>query len=145
LELNWSQGPIWSHAWADLGAWAGKSAVLTFAFVHPGGDNVAPIDVDEVSVGGWHTPRITSVVRPDGMTGEVKIQGENFEPGATVRVDDTALTTTFVDSTKLTAELPAGVKTGLRPLWVTNPGGEEALSTIRVGASSFLPLLVKGN
>ncbi len=143
LALNWSQGPIWSHAWADLSAWAGKTAVLTFAFQHPGGDNVPTIDVDEVSVGGWHMPRITSVTAPVGMTGSLTIKGENFEPGATVTVD-VPLATTFVSSTELTAVLTPGAKPGLRGVWVKNPGGEEALAVVRFGLPTFLPLLGRG-
>ncbi len=111
---------------------------VTIQVVEQGGDSVI---LDEVAVGEWHTPRITSTSVPDSMSGTVTVKGENFEPGAVVRIDETPFATAFVDSATLITELAEGVKPGVRALWVKNPGGEEALTTIHVGLPNYLPLI----
>lgn len=139
LDLHYGQTDRWTHAWADLGPWAGKQVTLTLELHIEPVDGRDPMLLDEVSVAGWHTPRITSVTGPGGMSGTVTVTGENFEPGAVARLDDVPLATTYIDDTELTAELPVGAQRGLHPLWVTNPGGEAALAGLRIGWSRFLP------
>lgn len=143
LSLNWGdQADGWTYAWADLSAWGGQTVALTISVALKGGEPGGVI-VDEVAVGEWHTPRIVAVDGPAGVTGTVTVKGENFEPGAVVRIADTPLVTTFVDTNTLTAEL-AGVQPGLRALWVANPRGEEALAYLRVGNPVFMPFTSKG-
>lgn len=144
LPLRTSRSEGWTHFWADLSAWGGENVNFTILATP---DPFAPglnVLLDDVVVGEWHTPRITSVQRPASMTGALTVEGENFEPGAVVRLDDTVLATTYVDDSTLAADLPVGIKPGIYALWVTNPGGEEALTSLRVGLPVFLPLISTG-
>lgn len=143
LALHTLETPLWTHAWADLAQWGGQTVTLRLEVRLHGGEPTGSMVIDEVVVGGWHTPRITAVALPPGLTGAIAVTGENFEPGATVRTGETDLATTFVSSTELTATLPAGVGPGLHDLWVVNPGGEEALATIRLGLPTFLPVIAR--
>ena len=67
-----------------------------------------------------------------GATATVTVTGSNFVQGSTVVWNGTALTTTFVSSTQLTATIPASalnVNTGNVPVTVSNPSPGGGTST----------------
>jgi hypothetical protein len=73
------------------------------------------------------TPTVTAVAPASGyrhLANTITITGQNFLPGATVRVGTTAATNvSLVDDTSLTATVPAMMTAGQYPVSVTNPGG----------------------
>ncbi|MEZ4866765.1 MAG: CARDB domain-containing protein [Caldilineaceae bacterium] len=77
-------------------------------------------------------PAITTIRPNQGSTTEpnvINVRGRNFQDGATVRLGDLALTTTFVDATYLRADVPAGLSAGVYNITVTNPDGGQATLT----------------
>lgn len=74
------------------------------------------------------TPSVSSISPGSGETGtSVKITGTDFMSGASVNIGDTSVTTVvFVDSTELTATVPAGINPGTYDITVTNPNGKSA-------------------
>ncbi len=141
LPLNLVDPPSWgwTHAWADLTPWAGKTVEIILEWKQEAAGSWDIFYLDDVSVGGWRTPRITKVERPEGLSGVMTVRGENFEPGAVVALDELALATTFVDAQTLTAVVPTGAPVGVRAVWVENPGGQQALSEVRLGLPIFAP------
>ncbi|MDB5167906.1 MAG: cell surface receptor domain protein, partial [Candidatus Saccharibacteria bacterium] len=75
-------------------------------------------------------PTVTSVTPNSGLKSggdSVTITGANFDSAATVKIGATvAASTTWVDSTTLTAVTPAGVA-GARDVTVTNSDGQQAI------------------
>ncbi len=86
---------------------------------------------DTTSIGPFKidtTPSVSSISPGSGETGtSVKITGTDFMSGASVNIGDTSVTTVvFVDSTELTATVPAGINPGTYDITVTNPNGKSA-------------------
>jgi hypothetical protein len=129
----------WTHAWADLTEFGGKSVEIILEVRQQAAGEWEMIFLDDVSVGAWRTPRIASVERPESLSGVMTVRGENFEPGAVVSLDDAPLATTFVDAQTLTAVVPPAAPVGVRAVWVENPGGQQALSEVRLGLPIFAP------
>lgn len=86
-----------------------------------------PITVPLLGAGGNPIPAITSLVPPTAYVNSpgftLTVNGTNFVPGAVVNWENTALTTTYVSSTQLTAQVPAADLTGTSSVFiaVTNP------------------------
>ncbi len=83
------------------------------------------------------TPQPTPAIRPTltdvrpnqgraNVPNDVNVYGGNFARGATVRLGETALSTTRVDGTLLQAVVPAGLSVGIYDVTVTNPDGGTA-------------------
>jgi Big-like domain-containing protein/IPT/TIG domain-containing protein/beta-propeller repeat-containing protein len=72
------------------------------------------------------------------------INGTNFYPEAAVTWGSTALTTTYVSATQLTALVPASLiaSTGSAELTVTSLGGTSAPATFTITSNSTFPLLL---
>lgn len=138
--------PDWSIVWADLSPWSGKHITLTLRLEQEADEPIIRVRLDEISLGSWLTPRISSVApseTPARTAVQVTINGENFIDTPSVRIGDLpASQVLFVDSNTLTAMLPADLAPGIYPLTVTNPGGQEAayLSLV-VGEHIYLPML----
>ena len=71
-------------------------------------------------------PQITMLVAKDD--GTIVVAGTGFEHGATVRLDKTALTTTFKSDKELRADVPPELATGKKSVVVVNPSADSAPS-----------------
>jgi hypothetical protein len=145
VPLTWREGPKWSHAWADLSAFGGKTVTLTLTITQTGWEVGGSALVDELSVGEWHTPSITSVAAPTRLPAELTVRGDNFLQGATVSVADRPMTTSYIDGQTLKIQLPVESPVGAHALIVTNPGGEAAETQVRIGLPVFLPMVGSGD
>ncbi|MFN3372915.1 MAG: IPT/TIG domain-containing protein [Chloroflexus sp.] len=134
---------------SDL-ATAGTASVTVFT-PGPGGGETSGLTFTIQSSNPSPTiPTITSV-SPDSITVgttdiTLTINGNNFENGAVVRWNGTALATTFVSATQLTATLPAAQRSGagIGNVTVVNPGGGESnpvTTTIRYHVS--VPIIMR--
>jgi Tol biopolymer transport system component/outer membrane protein assembly factor BamB len=115
----------WQQAWADLSPYAGQVVTVTFRL----NGSLLPVGVDEVTVGSWTTPRIQQVSSSQltGPAATLIITGDNFIATPTVFLGDTPLLdVTWLDSTRLQVNVPAGLPDGLSGLRVINPGGATA-------------------
>ena len=75
------------------------------------------------------SPTITRILPPTGPANTVNIiniYGNNFASGAIARLNDTSLTTVFVNPTHLQATVPAGLNAETYDLSVINPDGGQA-------------------
>ncbi len=142
-----TMAPDWSQQALDLTAWRGQAVTLNFELHQAAGDFYQTLLVDNVTVGSWLTPVPAAVqpeAAPSGVASRLTIGGENFLPGAAVRINNTPLTgVTWIDERTLEADLPAGYAPGLYNVWVINPGGQMGVlpSGLRVGLSTWLPLV----
>jgi hypothetical protein len=91
-----------------------------------------------------NAPKIASLIPSSAITGgagfSMNVMGTNFDPAATVRFNGSALATTFVSTTQLTATITAGdISTpGTANITVANPlatGGVSAGSTFLIGTT----------
>ena len=142
-----THAPEWSQQSLDLTAWRGQTVTLSFELQQAAGDFYQTLLVDNVTVGSWLTP-VPAAVQPEaassGVASRLTIRGENFLPGAAVRINTTSLAgVAWIDEQTLEADLPAGFAPGLYNLWVSNPGGQMGVlpSGLRVGHSAWLPLV----
>lgn len=145
--LNTSQSTsTWQHVWADLTAYSGQTITITLAADHAVGD----IWVDEVSLGSWHTPRVTAVSPTQwhykqGIT--LNITGSNFLDTPAVFLDQIALNNvTWLNNGQLEIAVPTTIPEGVYTVTVINPGGAKAVApqTVTIAQEHiFLPLVVK--
>jgi hypothetical protein len=138
----------WSHAWADLSAWQGKTISLTVNWHQSMGKPYSAIDLDEVLLGSWLTPD------PQGVTPEqieaiastvITITGDNFIAPAQVRLGDTLLPDTYwVNTNTITATVPI-LPPDHYDVIVINPGGQASglSKALLIGREVFLPLMRK--
>ncbi|WP_298408586.1 IPT/TIG domain-containing protein, partial [uncultured Chloroflexus sp.] len=134
---------------SDL-ATAGTASVTVFTPGPGGGETSALTFTIQSSNPSPTIPTITNV-SPDSITVgttdiTLTINGNNFENGAVVRWNSTALATTFVSATQLTATLPAAQRSGAGTgnITVVNPGGGESntvTATIRYHVS--VPIIMR--
>ena len=105
-----------------------------------------------VSSGSNPTPTITTILPTSTVAGgapfTLTINGRNFVAGSMVNFGGAAPATTFVNSTQLTAAIPASsiASTGTLPVTVTNPGAGGGTSnptnfTIMSAGPSSVPTL----
>lgn len=87
-------------------------------------------DSVSVTISMSTAPSITSVSPNTGTTdvaNTITITGANFLTGATVDIGGTAATSvTVVNSTTITADVPAGIAAGTKIITVTNPDAQSA-------------------
>ncbi len=140
----------WQQAWVDVGLWADQSIAVSFTVTADVGFPPAQATIDEVSLGSWLTPVIHEVwpsqVEAWVIT-PITVTGENFVVTPTVRLNEMALDDTqWIDEQNLRVILPADLRPGVYNVWVTNPGGQEAVLTggLRIGWQIYLPTLLKG-
>jgi hypothetical protein len=145
LTLNRTEHGLLAHVWADLAGWQGKTVILTFRSDLTGAEPDGRLIIDDVSVGDWNTPVVLDVERPREQPQRLVVRGDNFLPGAKVRIDDMEMPATVVNATTLEVPLAPAAPVGVRSLWVTNPGGEQAQRRVVIGAPVFLPLLRYGD
>ena len=115
---------------ASLIAAAGTASV---SVANPGNVTSSP-SVFTIGSGG-PPPTITTLSPPSatatGAAFTLAVTGTGFVSGALVKWNSTALTTTFVSATQLTAAVPASLisAAGIASIVVTNPGGTSSAAT----------------
>ncbi len=147
LVLTTTTSGDWTHAWAPLEAWAGRTVNLTLAADSVAGEPYARLALDEVAAGSWLTPVPVAVTPghvPAGAPAAITVSGQNFHPGAIVWLGGAPLAgTQWVGDTTLTATVPRDQVPGRQPLWVVNPGGARGPTIwLRVGQAAFLPVIL---
>jgi Tol biopolymer transport system component len=144
-----SSSDDWTQHWIDMLPWAGQTVTMTLSTDGTFKGGYVTAVVDEVSIGEWLTPVITSInpsQLPDYSNTTITINGENFIQPATVRLNDsTVLATTWIDENTLNAIIPPGLPPDRYDVWVINPGGQEALVSagLQLGSMIHLPVVRK--
>src|SRR5262249_42459402 len=112
------------------------------------GDPPIHVWVDDLSLGSWLTPVISSVV-PGHVavwaTTPVTVTGANFMPLSTIRIGSApASGVQWVDEYTLRANVPVSLMPGVYDVTVSNPSGQESIlpSGLRVGIQLYLPLIM---
>jgi hypothetical protein len=138
---------LWQHGWVDLSEWAGQTVTIRFSYQQAVGEPQTSLLLDEVSLAAWETPVLITIspnpVRDwaSGLT-SVTIFGANFVSGATILIGEQTLSTTTLDSNKLSFLLPGNLKPGLYGIKVISPSGIPSNPlTLAVGNPAFLPFL----
>lgn len=139
----------WQHVWFDLSNYLGRTITLTVGLSSTADEHLSWARVDDVTLGSWLTPviRVVSpahVEDPGTVPLPLTIHGDNFVPVPVVRVGtDMVPDMTWVDEQTLEVLLPPSVGLGRQPVWVGNPGGQEAVlpGALQVGYSVLLPLV----
>jgi hypothetical protein len=138
---------VWTHAWVDLSAWAGQEVTLDFTMYQEEGEGHLRVDLDEVSLAEWTTPVVTGLT-PTHLTnlpnlGPCTITGENLMPGLQIIVNGQDATNITLDSVtgEVSFNLPSGLRPGIYPVTVVNPGGASALTPqpLTIGSFAYLP------
>lgn len=145
--------PDWSLAWFDMTPWLGQSVTLTLGFETTADGRFTQVDVDEIVLGSWLTPVITGVSQAhiEAFTATaVTVSGANFirsgaDPGGlpALQLNGVAIPAVqWHDDATLTALLPP-LSPGNYSVWITNPGGQQAVlpSSLQVGRPTYLPLV----
>ncbi len=144
LSVN-TPSPLWTHLWADLSPFAGETITLTLAFTGTG----QTVYLDDVSIGSWMTPQITSVTPNNVQRGElIDINGHNFMPLVQIYLDDLLVqNTTWVSSTLMTAQIPNTVTLGSHEVIMYNESGATAVAGDPIVVKTntvYLPVISKG-
>ncbi|MDX9953928.1 MAG: IPT/TIG domain-containing protein [Anaerolineae bacterium] len=155
LELN-SNAPIsetlaggWMHLWYDLDAWRGQTLTFTLSLVDVEDNLNSIVQVDEITLGAWETPSITTVMPgriEAGATAPITITGGNFIPTPMVHFGATpAASVEWVDKQTLRVIPSAALPFGTHDVIVSNPGGASAtqLGGLQVGHRVLLPVVWK--
>jgi hypothetical protein len=141
-------GDGWSHAAIDMQPWLGETVQMTLTLRHASGAPNAAALIDDISLGSWLTPVIQQVspseIDDPTVPTDITITGDNYIDTPSVRLGQTTLDAIqLVDEHTIRATIPAGLPAGVYSLWVTNPGGQQALlSDVRLGKQVYLPLVV---
>jgi hypothetical protein len=145
-----SESTYWKQGWADLTAWSGQTVELLFSTQYDPMAGKFDAYLDNVTVGQWITPVITTVTPGqfvESWTGQVvTISGENFIDPVTVKVGDQAATPViFINENTLQVTLPDGLTPGSYAITVTNPEGQTGVkpSALWLGITQFLPMLIR--
>lgn len=146
----------WCHTWLDLDAWRGQAVTLSFGLTQSSGA-VMQVNLDEVTLGSWVTP-VVDQASPHRVPAQaatfITVTGENFLAippasdyitGPVILLNDTALNTQWVNTTTLTATVPATMPFGIYRLSVQNPGGQQGQwsDAFSVGNTTYLPVMLK--
>ena len=140
IYQDYSATGKWKHGWADLSAWSGQTVRITFTHHQAAGEWLSSLGLDEISVGSWDTPIISSVKIPSPLpihywqTEDISIviDGQNFDAGVYVYLNDLAVPALYLDSKTLVFTLPNELLPGDYQLRVVNPDGKEALAIEKI-------------
>ena len=105
-----------------------RVSLLALAIGFVACDGRSPSGPTALSPAGASVPSVTAISPSTGSTARptpITISGTGFVPGATVTVDVVAMRVTVVNSTTITAIVPARAA-GCADVVVTNPGGSGA-------------------
>lgn len=140
-----SASSTWQLAHADLSPWSGQQVTVTFLLRQTAGTPYARVWLDDVTLGDWPTPVISSVDPPraEAWTATpIVIHGTNFISTPGVRVGAVeASGITWIDEHTLHAIVPATLPPGRHDIWITNPGGATStlVGAFRSGKVWYLP------
>ena len=137
--------PDWQQQAVDLSPWRGQTVTVGLDLRQAAGDFYETLLLDTVTLGSWLTPAPASI-QPEALpaftTARLTIRGDNFLPGASVRVGATPLNgVAWVDAQTLQVDLPSSFGAGMYDLWVVNPGGQASAlpAGLRLGRFVWLP------
>lgn len=137
--------PDWQQQAVDLSPWRGQTVTVGLELRQAAGDFYETLLLDTVTLGSWLTPTPASI-QPEALpaftTARLTIRGDNFLPGASVRVGATPLNgVVWVDAQTLQVDLPSSFGAGMYDLWVINPGGQASVlpAGLRLGRFVWLP------
>ena len=139
-------GPDWQIGSADLTAWAGQSVAVALVVLDGGSATNPTVDVNEMTLGSWYTPRPTTI-SPETLPaggGTIVITGDNFtSPGVTVAGQSLAVT--VIDPQHLSVVVPGSLPAGRWPVLVTNRGAwtVAAPAALQVGSVLLMPSLLR--
>jgi hypothetical protein len=124
----------WQHSYVDLTGCEGKTVTVHLGLHQAGGEPAATLLVDEVSLGPWLSPRITSIspaklIFSNTAPWILTLNGENFNH-PTVSIGRTSFNAVVVDSNTLTVDLSG---------WVPTPGRYDVIVTNADGTAAALP------
>lgn len=134
-------------AWVDLSQYTGQTVTVTLAVTSTADGRFTTMFVDEVALGSWLTPIVSSVepsVLPMYQQTAAMIHGVNFIQTPAVRVDNTQIADVqWLDASTLRIVLPDRIGPGVHTVTVVNPGGQERqlLNAFIIRGASYLPLL----
>lgn len=140
-----TQAPDWRLHAVDLTPWRGQTVTVRLEFQQASGDFYETLLLDSITLGSWLTPVPVSVepeALPAYAAARLTIRGDNFLPGATVRVGTAPLTSvTWINAQTLEVDLPASFGAGMVDLWVVNPGGQSGVlpAGLRLGRFIWFP------
>lgn len=143
--------PGWSHAWADLSAWSGRTVTLTARIETTGELNQTKAWLDEITVGSWLTPMVLGFepARVEaGITSTLTIRADNLLcalEGPQVYVGETLVENTLCQPEGTVAVTLPPLPPGDYGVVVVNPGGQAsgAPDPLLVGRRAALPILMK--
>ena len=147
LVYSSSNSLEWTQGWTDLSRWSGEVVTITFALRQPVSETLATLWLDDISFGSWLTPRVLDtnlyhITTPVSQT--LIIRGENFLPGARVRLGSELelAGVEWLDEQTLRVSLPPIDWIGPLDLWVINPGGQAGVrpGALRFGQVVYLPI-----
>ena len=144
---------FWEHHWVDMEAYLGKTVNLNFILHQKFGEPVIHVDLDDISVGPWDTPELTSIT-PQGwdcteaVPEVVILNGENFINKPYVWLNDIQITdadVTWLDGSNLSVHLPVDLLPGVYSITVINPGGQitQFNNAFHYGCSVFHPIVIR--
>jgi len=146
LSLTDNQ-PNWSHAWADLSAWAGETITLTLAAEQDAGYACAWGWVDEVSLGTAHTDVWIEKKAPLlALPGESVIYALRYGNRSALPARQVTITDSLPDGLAFVAADPAPTLVGSTLTWMreqlatTNTGIVVITATLAADWPLMLPL-----
>lgn len=143
----------WQAAWMDLSPWNGSTITVTLTYTP-----VFVFDrfydrmfawVDNVAVGSWSTPVVTSYSPTSlaaGVPGLLTVAGANLSAGATLRLDDVPLSNLHAaPDGSWQAEVPPITTPGRYSLFITSEQGATAViaGAVRVGLATYVPHITR--
>jgi hypothetical protein len=143
---------LWEQHWLALDEWVGKRITVTFTLHQEANDAMVYLDLDDISLGSWLTPVISSVETSETAQFEsgqtITIMGENFIQEPTVYIDNTqiaAANLTWINENLLIVKISEKLSVGVYDVQVVNPGGQSALATdvLRIGYLNFYPIIIR--
>lgn len=147
IVFSTSQSVGWTHAWADLGSWAGQQITITFEITQAADDTYIRALLDEITLTPWLTPapkQLTPAHLEAGVGATLVISGANFVATPVVELNNTLLTDVqWFNATTLQASVPSALDPGIYDLWVTNPSGQSSVrpGALAIGKQVYLPFI----
>ena len=135
----------WHSTWIDLEGLQGQSVTVTFSLIQAANEGLVHWDIDDVSLGSWRTPVITSATQ-NLAEHSILITGTNFISLPRIYLGDVTLTNTVVlTNGQLRATVPATIQPGHYPLIVENPDGTRGAlaASMAIGEAVYLPVLAR--
>ncbi len=144
-----SEPTDWKLLSIDMQDWVGQTVTITFGLHQSAGEKYAQLVLDDLSLGAWETPLITSVSPTrigDYQNATIVISGTNFIETPSVYIGDVlSPSVEWLDEHTLKAKIPPALKAGLYSIQVINPAGQTAIlaDILKLGYQVYLPATLK--